>query len=129
MPDDGKYDDGCSCGPHSCNFLLNIHNKLGRIDSKIMPDIRSKLLRVPTKIRLIPVLTLNNDDIFSKVNSVTGESADEIALDCFIEGPEKHSIKNLNLSLLSLLGNTIFDLLYGVGCPCKRTLYSGAPYI
>jgi hypothetical protein len=138
MPDDGEYDDSCSCGPHSCNFLLNIYNNLGRNDSKIMPNIRSELLRVPTKICLILVLTklmkplaelLNNDDIFSKVKAVTGEGADEIALDCYIEGPEKYSIKNLNLSLLSPLGNKIFDLVYGVGCPRKRTIYSGAPYI
>ena len=138
MPDDGEYDDGCSCGPHSCNFLLNMYNKLGRIDPKIMPDIRSELLRVPTKIRMIPVLTklmkplaelLNNDDIFSKVNSVTGEGADEIAPDCYTDGPEKYSIKNLNLSLLSLSGAKIYNLVFGVGCPCKRTLFSGAPYI
>ena len=36
---------------------------------------------------------LNNDDIFSKVNSVTGEGADEISPDHYIEGPEKYSIK------------------------------------
>ena len=65
-----------------------MYNKLGRIDPKIMPDIRSELLGVPTKICMIPVLTklmkplaelLNNDDIFSKVNSVTGEGADDVA--------------------------------------------------
>jgi hypothetical protein len=103
MSDDGGDDDGCSCDPHSCNFLLNIYNKLGWIDPKIMLDIRSELLCEPTKIRLIPVLTklmkplaelLNNDDIFSKVNSVTDEGADEIAPDCYIDGPEKNSIKN-----------------------------------
>ena len=72
---------------------------------------------------------MNNDDIFSKVNSVTGEGADEIAPDCYTDGPEKYSIKNLNLSLLSLSGAKIFNLVFGVGCPCKRTLFSGAPYI
>lgn len=48
---------------------------------------------------------LNNDDIFSMVNSVTGEGADEIAPDCYIDGPEKYSIKNL--SLLSLSGKKL----------------------
>jgi hypothetical protein len=111
MPDDGEDDDGCSCGPHSFNFLLNLYNKLGRINPKIMPDITSELLHVSTKNHLIPMLTklmkplaelLNNDDIFSKVNSVTGEGANEITPENYINGPEKYSIKKLSPSLLSL---------------------------
>jgi hypothetical protein len=138
MPVDSEYDDGCSCGPHSCHFLLNLYNNLGRIDRKIMPDITSELLCAPTKICLILVLTklmkplaelLINDDIFSKVNSVTGDGADEITPENYIDGPEKYSIKILNLSLLSLLDEKIFDLVCAVGCPCIRTLYSGTPYI
>ena len=31
---------------------------------------------------------LNNDDIFSKVYSVTGEGADELAPDRYTDGPE-----------------------------------------
>jgi hypothetical protein len=49
MPDDGGYDDGFSCGPNSCNFLLNIYNKLGQIGPKIMPNITLEMLRVSTK--------------------------------------------------------------------------------
>jgi hypothetical protein len=84
------------------------------------------------KNRLIPMLTkliqslaglLNNYDIFSKVNSVTGEGANNITLENYIDSPEKYSIKKLNLSLLSLLDKKIFDLVFVEGCQCKRMLY------
>ncbi len=44
MPDDGKYDDNCSCGPNCCNFLINFYIDLRRIDPVIVPDVTSELL-------------------------------------------------------------------------------------
>ena len=131
MPDDGEDDDGCSCGPHSLNFLLNLYNKLGRIDPKILPNETSELLHVPTKIHLIPMLTklmkplaelLTKDYISFEVHSVTGEGADEISPENYTDGPEKYSLKQVNISLLSLPDEKIFDLIFVVGCPCKRML-------
>jgi hypothetical protein len=156
MPDDGDYDDDYSCGAYSCDFLLNHYKSLGRIDCKIIPEITSDLMRIRTKSRMIPVL-MNlikelaesysgdeyttdvsdtdvaemkaNWEIYNKVCSVSGEVSDDFASENYEEGPEKYSMKNLNLSLLSLPVNVISDVVFECGCPCERPQYSGAPRI
>ncbi len=42
---------------------------------------------------------------------------------------KKHSMKNLNISPLSLPVNDLSEMFLADGCPCERTLYSGAPYV
>ena len=72
---------------------------------------------------------LTKDYISFEVHSITGEGAGEISPENYIDGPEKYSLKQVNISLLSIPDEKIFDLIFAMGCPCKRTLYSGAPYI
>ncbi len=151
IPDDGKYDDDYSCGPYCCNFLLDHFRTLGRIDCNIIPEYTSELIRLRTKSRMIPVLlnlmkplaetscfdesALNayeakpNWEIHNKVCSIGGEGSDESFHARYKVGPEKYSMRNLNLSMLSLPCEVISDLILESGCPCERQQYSGAPRI
>ena len=47
----------------------------------------------------------------------------------YSHGLEKYTVKNLNLSLLSLSVNDLSDLILAGRCPCERKLYSGPPDI
>ena len=149
IPDDGEYDDDYSCGPYCCDFLLNLFRTLGRIDCNIIPEYTSEMMRLRTKSRMIPVLlnlmkplaetsgfdesAINayeakpNWEIHNKVCSISGEGSDEFFHERYKVGPEKYSMRNLNLSMLSLPCKVISDLILESGCPCERQQYSGAP--
>ena len=100
--------------------------KRERIDPKLVPDVTSDSLRWRTKSRMIFVLlklikpraealmTDGDSDSNNKVNSVSCE----VDQHSYKKGPEKYSARNLNLSLLSLLVESISNLLLRLGCPC-----------
>lgn len=101
MPDDGNYDDSCSCGSQCCNFMLNFYTKLGRFDLEIVPVVTSESVWEKTKSSMIFVLaklmklfaefgTVTNVD-YNKVHSVSGEMAGKIGLENCNRGPKKYS--------------------------------------
>ncbi len=103
MPDNGKYDDTCSCGLYCYNFLLNFDIKLGRIDPGIVPDVTSEFHWEQTKSCMIFVLdklmkpfaefsTLNNGD-YCRMHSVSGKMAGKFLPENCNHGPPKYSIK------------------------------------
>ena len=59
---------------------------------------------------------LTKDYISFEVHSVTGEGADEIAPDCYIDGPEKYSKKFESVSAVSF-GSQNFQSGFWCGMP------------
>ena len=138
MQDDGELDDNVSCGPYCCRFLLLLYDSLGRVDPVIIPNITSKDLPPRTKTGMIFVLMkligplariMDVNESYNMVNVLKGDCAGAIGFESYEMGPEKYSMKKLNVSLLSLSDDLISTLLLESGCPCDRTHYSGAPYI
>ena len=54
-----------------------------------------------------------NDENYNRVYLVDGEMAGKVGMGYYSHGPEKYSMKNLNLSLLFLPVNDLFDLMFG----------------
>lgn len=139
FPDDKEYDDDRSCGPYCLNFLLDLYQKHKRLKPGLIPEVTSELLRRRTKTRMIPVLIklmkplaevwTSSDKSFLEVHSVVGEMEGGIGTETYQKGPEKYSMKHLNLSLLSLSANDLCNIILANGCPCSRPMYSGAPYV
>ena len=139
IPDDDKYDDDRSCGPYCLLFIINLYLKLHWLEPGLIPDITSELIRRRTKSCMIPVLAKLMKPIaeiwtpsvksYLEIHSVGGEMEGDIGTETYQKGPEKYSMKNLNLSLLSLSSNDLSNLILESGCPCSRAMYSGAPYV
>lgn len=69
------------------------------------------------------------DKSYIELHSIGGDIEGEISIQKYQHGPEKYSLNNLNLSLLSLLVNDLSKIILESGCPCSRPTYSGAPYV